>query len=354
MKTRLTISFIFLAAILFTAYTIRQKKEDPPKNESSQNSNVQAPVSLTKHHFSEPHMGTVVRIVFYSELDKTQAEKLAKRCFDRIRELNAMLSDYLPDSEVSKLSQLPIGQPHKVSEELFTIVSFAQTISEKTDGAFDITFGKHTQRWRQKAKNQPAEVDEQNQKVEPTDYRDLVLDSHEKTITLKKELKIDLGAIGKGYIADQMMKIIKAKGITKAAVIIGGETVLADAPPNKKGWHIGIENPEHKIIGKLVLSNTAVSTSGDSYQFFEVDGKREAHLIDPKTKQGKTNRLNVTTIAPTAMEADAWATALRILPTPRALEISHKLPKLEALFIPHQKELLKTDNFPEIKPLQKK
>ena len=345
MKARLSVSIIFVIAILSTALYIREKKKTHSNPDIPVNSNTA--IELYKHQFAEQHLGTLVQIVFYSEQNEAEAEQLSKRCFQRIHELNAMLSDYLPDSEVSKLSQRPLGEPHKVSDELFTIIAFAQTISEQTDGAFDITFGKHTQRWR---KQETA-----NDKVlELTDYRDLILDHNKQTITLNKPLKIDLGAIGKGYIADQLMQIIKKDGITKAAVIIGGETVLADAPPNKDGWHIGIENPEHQIIGKLVLSNTAISTSGDSYQFFELDGKRQAHLIDPKTKQGKTNRLNVTTIAPTSMEADTWATALRILPTARALEIAHNVPKLEALFIPHLESSQQTDNFPKIRPLEKK
>jgi len=302
---------------------------------------------LTKHHFAEPHLGTVVRIVFYSD-DQEQAAELARQCFGRVKELNAMLSDYLPDSEVSQLSKLPIGKPHKVSDELFTIVAYAQAISEKTEGAFDITIGRHSKRWRNKAQKQP-ETDEPN-----ADYRDLILDHQNKTITLKTPLMIDLGAIGKGFIADELMLILKKEEIKIAAVIIGGETVLADAPPEKEGWHIGIEDPGHKVIGKLVLSNTCVSTSGDSYQFFEVDGKRQAHVIDPKTKQGKTNRLNVTTIAASSMQADAWATALRVLPMDKAVVIANKQPDLEALFIPFEQKILPSKKFPPLENLSKR
>ncbi len=310
---------------------------------------------LIKHHYAEPHMGTIVRIVFYSS-DKKQADQLARQCFNRVKELNAKLSDYLPDSEVSQLSEKPIGQPHGVSDELLDIMIFGQNVSEKTNGAFDITFGKHSQRWRQKSnKTQTQTVNPEIEKSALTSYKDLIIDRKNKWVTLKKPLKIDLGAIGKGYIADEVMKLIQDSNITRAAVIIGGETVLADPPPEKKGWSIGIENPEKKIFGKLILRNTALSTSGDSYQFFENDGdptKREAHLIDPKTRKGKSNRLNVTTIAPTAMQADAWATALRILPTKKALDLANQQPNLEALFIPIQGTITKTENFPTISEIK--
>jgi thiamine biosynthesis lipoprotein len=303
---------------------------------------------LTKHSFSAPHMGTVVRLVFYTE-QKSRAIKLARDCFQRVKKLDAVFSDYRPDSEVTQLCQKPVGVAHRVSSDLFTVISHAQLISTKSEGAFDITLGKQTQEWRkdsQKGAITPNKRSPQN--VQSTGYLDLAINDDQRTITLRKPLKIDLGGIAKGYIADQLMLILKKAGINHAAVVIGGETVLADAPPGKKGWRIGIENSKHQVLGTLVLTNTALSTSGDSYQFFEVEGQRHSHLIDPATKKSKLNRLNVTTIAKTAMQADAWATALRILSTDNALKLANNEPNLEALFAPHEKNRLKTINFPKM------
>lgn len=293
---------------------------------------------LTKHHFSEPHLGTVVHLVFYSK-SKESAAELAKQCFQRVVELDAVLSDYQSNSELSKLCKKQIGEPHQVSDDLFTVLEQAQKISSLTDGAFDITIGNHSKRWRERKPG--AQSDDSN-------FRSLVLVHQKKTVTLLKPLTIDLGGIGKGYIADQLMLLLNKAGVKHAAVNIGGETVLADAPPGKQGWKIGIENPEHEIIGTLELSNTAISTSGDSFQFFENDGKRQSHLIDPATKKSKANRLNVTTIAPTSMQADAWATALRILPTEKALSIANQQKPLEALFIPYRQARVHSKNFPNI------
>jgi len=295
---------------------------------------------LTRYSYSAPHLGSMVRLVFYSE-DKEHADQLAESCFQRIKDLDAVLSDYRSDSEVSELCAKPIGKAHKVSDTLFSVIAQAQSISAKSDGAFDVTLGEHTQAWRDRAMLE-------NTSVGVTSYRDLLLDHDKKTITLQKPLKIDLGGIGKGYIADQLMLIVKRAKISHAAVIVGGETVLGAAPPEKKGWHIGIEDSEHKVIGKIVLANTALSTSGDSYQFFEAGGERQSHLIDPTTKQSKVNRLNVTTIAPSATESDAWATALRILPTEEAIKLANKEPQLEALFIPYKQNTSRTQNFPTL------
>ncbi|MFT5906473.1 MAG: thiamine biosynthesis lipoprotein [Cryomorphaceae bacterium] len=327
-----------LIILSFSALSHCNSKQSEETRENKVESSAAA--ELKKYSFSQPHLGTTVHIVFYST-DEKQAIQLSQNCFQRVRDLNDVFSDYSDDSELSKLCQKPTSHPYKVSEELFTVIAQAQSISAKTIGAFDITLGKHTKRWRDREAQQLEPQDEVN-------YQHLKLDPKEKTITLLKPLEIDLGGIAKGYIADQLMHILKESSITQAGVIIGGETVLADAPPGKDGWKIGIESPERKIIGTLTLTNTALSTSGDSYQFFEQDGERKSHLINPTTKKSKINRLNVTTIAPTAMQADAWATALRILPKEKSITLANQQPKLQALFIPYQQETIKTKGFPVI------
>ena len=331
---------LLLSLVIFCQ--CKNESQAPP---ASTHTHTPTEKELKKYSFSQPHLGTTVLIVFYAEQDQPATE-FSQKCFQRVRDLNAIFSDYQDDSELSKLSQKPINQAHKVSEPLFTVIAQAQEISAKTNGAFDITLGRLTQRWRDHSTQNLA----QPKLADQASYQDLKLDPEQQTITLLKPLKLDLGGIAKGYIADQLMLILKDAGITQAAVVIGGETVLAAAPPGKDGWRIGIENTEHKIIGTLTLEHTCLSTSGDSYQFFEreSDGERQSHLIDPATKKSKTNRLNVTTIAPTAMQADAWATALRILPTEKSIPLANQQPHLQALFLPHQEEPSKTDGFPAI------
>ncbi len=311
-------------------------------------------LELQKHSYSEGHLGTSVHLVFYAT-NEANALQLSQRCFIRVRELDEVFSDYRSDSEVSELCSKPIGIAYKVSDELFTVIDYAQSVSKKSGGAFDITLGKHTKRWRQKSQysEHGDETSTAKEKELPVSYEDIILDPIQKSILLKKPLSIDLGGIAKGYIADQLMLILRRAGMNHAAVIIGGETVLAAAPPGKKGWSMGVENPECEIIGKLTLVHTALSTSGDSYQFFEENGKRKSHLIDPKNKQSKVNRLNVLTIARSAMEADCWATALRVSASDEAFQLASKEPKLEALFIPHLKGVLSTAKFPQWEKFQK-
>lgn len=308
---------------------------------------VEKPAEPKRHTFASPHLGTVVRVIFYSIADERSAKKKADGCFELVRKLDAVFSDYREDSELNVLCRNPIKEPHRVSKELFEVIAYAQKVSEQSNGAFDITLGKDTKRWR--AKRDGATEGEPSKKpATTTSYRDLVLDPEKQTITLLKPLQLDLGGIAKGYIADRLMAKLKEEGITRAAVTVGGEIVLSEAPIGKKGWRIGLSDPNKKITGTLVLTHTALSTSGDSYQFFENDGERQAHLIDPKSRKGKGNRLNVTVIAKTAMAADAWATAFRILPTDQALPLAVKQRDVEAFFNPLEGDPQKTKGFPAL------
>ena len=304
----------------------------------------EAALQLERHYFSQPQLGTLVQIAFYSD-DKETAQKLAIDCFDKIEKLDKAFSDYRPDSEVSQLCSKPVNIAYKISDDLFVVIAQAQEISTATNGAFDITLGHATQKWRESAQKEKLLPNNDNQ----ASFKDLILDPKSKTILLRKPLKIDLGGIAKGYIADQLMAILKKAGITQAAVIIGGEMVFTEAPPEKAGWTVGIERPSHQILGGLTISNTALSTSGDSYQFFEQDNVRYAHLIDPSSGKPKTNRLNVTTLARSGMVADAWATALRVSGQEDALKLAKQTKEIEALFIPFGKPAKFTPGFPKLK-----
>lgn len=339
-----------LTALLTALTTALTQCKSEPKNEPTETPKNLPPATtnseLKKHTYSQPHLGTTVQLVFFTNKEADDlAENLSQFCFQRISYFNAIFSDYLPDSELNQLCKKPINTPHKVSPHLFNVIAHAQTIAVKSNGAFDITLGKQTQNWRNKKTTSTPQ--------DQTSYQDLKLNPEKQTITLLKTLQLDLGGIAKGYIADQLTLTFKDAGITRYAIIIGGEALLADPPPSKKGWRIAIQNPEQQIIRTITLSHTALSTSGDSYQFFEHNGTRQSHLIDPTTKTSKTNRLNVITIAPTAMEADAWATALRILPIEKSLPLANQQPHLQALFIPHQQETSQTSEFPTITPTSK-
>lgn len=297
-----------------------------------------------RYAFTQAHLGTVVRLVFYSA-DRSEAKRLAEGCFERVVELDGVFSDYRDDSELMELCRVADKRATSVSDEMFTVLAYAQKISKQSGGAFDITLGASSKAWRMKrAAKEAGPLPVRG----AGDYRDLILDGAGKTVRFYKPLQLDLGGIAKGYIADELARILKEGGITRLAVSVGGEIVLAEPPPGRKGWSVDLEDTDQKVLGSMELSHAALSTSGDSYQYTKIEGKRSAHVLDPSDGRGKNDQLNITVIAPTAMQADAWATALRVLGIDKGFALAAKTDLIEAFFAPAGSASLKTKGFPAL------
>ncbi len=299
--------------------------------------------ALERYQFSEAHLGTVVSLVFYAD-NRAEAKALGKRCFQKVVHLDGVFSDYRDDSELMRLCDRAQKESVPVSDELFAVLSCGLKISAQSSGAFDMTVGASSKAWRQHRQGKQAGPVPTSRDA---DYRDVILDQSKRTVRFNKPLQLDLGGIAKGYIADELARILKHGGIGHFAVSVGGEIVLGAAPPGRKGWKVRLEDAQQQVIGTVELSHTAVSTSGDSYQFAEIEGKRSAHVLDPKTGKGKEDQCNVTVIAPSAMLADGWATALRVAGVKKGSELAGKTPAVEALFSPSDAPLIKTTAFPD-------
>lgn len=235
-------------------------------------------------------MGTLVGVTLYAR-SAGEAKAAFARAFARIARIDSLLSDYRADSEVSRLSTTPMP----ISRELDTLLRFARHVSEASQGAFDVTIGPLTRLWRER-----REFTEEARAL--VNWRDLHV-SHGKAWLAKPGMRVDLGAIGKGFAADEAAR---AAGVASVLVAASGDIVCREAPPGEKGWRV-------EAAGKvLTLRHAAVSTSGDSRQFFERDGKRYSHIIDPRKGAALTEQLEVSVVARNGMTADALATALRV------------------------------------------
>ena len=260
-------------------------------------------------------MGTTFRIVLYTE-NRNTAQKVFRDAFKRVDTLNQTLSDYLPESELSRLSQTAgTGRKIRVSDELFTVLQTANTISEATDGAFDVTVGPYARLWKiARAKRElppPARIRRFRNAV---GYLHIEIDPKDHAIHLiRPDMFLDLGGIAKGYAADQVLQTLAGHGIRSALVDAGGDIVLGNAPPGKEGWSIAIGGRKHPDLPILLLKNCAIATSGDIEQSIEIEGTRYSHIVDPRTGTGLTNQTQATLIAPTGIEADALASAACIL-----------------------------------------
>src|SRR5258708_7675082 len=185
-------------------------------------------------------MGTLFRIKLYAA-DEQRAAAAFRAAFERVRELDEILSDYKPDSE---LNQISVGHPAKVSEDLFHVLAASQQLAEETGGAFDVTLGPVIRLWREARKNNrlpdAAALREAGNRC---GFRKLHLDEVNRTVTLDRPgVQLDVGGIAKGYAADEALAALNRLGISAALVAASGDLAFGDPPPGQRGWQIGVDS----------------------------------------------------------------------------------------------------------------
>ncbi|HEX3147875.1 MAG TPA: FAD:protein FMN transferase [Gemmataceae bacterium] len=278
-----------------------------------------------RFEYEEPHMGTKFRVVLYAA-DKETGDKAAKAVFARVEELNRIMSDYIPESELMQLckkSATKPGGPVKVSDDLFFVLEKGQEVAALSDGAFDMTVGPIVRLWRQARKDRVLPDKEVlAEALQRVGYKHMELDAKARTVNLKVAgMQLDLGGIAKGFAADEGIKVLEKRGITSALVAASGDIAVSAPPPGKPGWRIDIDPlPGAKEKRQLILRDAAVSTSGDSEQFVEIAGVRYSHVVDPKTGLGLTGRRSVTVVARRGIQADSLTKVASIMPPDKAIE----------------------------------
>jgi thiamine biosynthesis lipoprotein len=278
---------------------------------------------LRRFRFAEPHMGTRFEIVCYAR-DEITSREAARAGFARVAELNAIMSDYQPTSELMRLCAKAGGPPVKVSEDLFTVLLRAQEVSRRSDGAFDVTVGPIVRLWRQARRTQrlpdAARLAAARALV---GYRNVELSEKERTVRLLKPgIQLDLGGIAKGYAADCVLEVLRKHGIERALVAAGGDLAMSGPPPGQKGWAVAIAPLEGKDDGRrLILAHAAVSTSGDAEQYVEIDGVRYSHIVDPRTGLGLVGRMSATVVAPSGIQSDSLTKVVAVLGAERGFKI---------------------------------
>ena len=318
----------------------------------------------SRFEYEEPHMGTKFRIVLYAP-DKAVADKAAKASFARVAELNAIMSDYLATSELMQLCKKfeeKVGEPVKVSKDLFFVLERALEVSKLSDGAFDVTVRPLVVLWREARRTQKLpDAKELAAAKALVGYQNIELNPKEQTVKLKVSgMQLDLGGIAKGYAADEVLKVLAKFEITIALVAAGGDIAVNGAPPGTEGWKIDIAPlPGSKEKRILHLKDAAVSTSGDAEQFVVIDGVRYSHIVDPKTGLGLTGRRSVTVIARRGISADSMTKMASIFPPEKAIEVIDKMDGVATLIVRKTEkgeEVFASKRFKDylITPLEKK
>jgi thiamine biosynthesis lipoprotein len=282
-------------------------------------------------------MGTLVRITLYAPGEQ-MARAAFRAAFDRILELDGILSDYRPGSELNQVTKTAVGRAVAVSGDLFTVLAASQDLAEVTGGAFDITQGPVIRLWREARRTgRMPDRDALREAASRGGFRKLHLDAEHRTVAFDiAGMALDVGGIGKGYAAGEALEVLGRLGVRSALVAVSGDLAFSEAPPGQRGWRIGVHSADPSIVSVpavLELTNAAVSTAGSTEQHVDIDGRRYSHIIDPSSGIGLVDDITVTVVARRGLDADGLDTAVSVLGANRGLTLIESRPDAAALII---------------------
>lgn len=292
-------------------------------------------------------MGTIMTISVYGN-DDERINHAVQLAFDEAKRLETLMSNYSNDSELSRINRLAINKPIKCDSELLHIIEDSIHYYNITNGAFDITISPLINLWGLFANNNgdivgniPNEKELDN--IMPAiSCKNIVISEANitsgsgRTIFFKNPLtQIDLGAIGKGYAVDKVVKILQKEGLDSALVNFAGNIFAYGSPDKRHKWTIGLRDPKDtsNILGAFKIKDRAVSTSGNYERFFVKDGKQYTHIIDPRTGKPVSEILSVTILAETATKADALSTGIFVLGSKKGFELIEQLENVEGVIM---------------------
>ena len=276
------------------------------------------PKPLLLFHGVHPAMGSEFTIDLYAP-DQETAQQWMQISFDEIDRIEALLSNYRPTSELSRISREAGNHPVTTDPETFAFVRTSIDWSRRSNGAFDITVGPLMRAWgfffnHGRIPSQ-AELDALRKQI---GWQNVKLDPATRTVSFTNHanMELDPGGIGKGYAVDRIVALLRQQRVTAALISAGTSTIYAiGKPPGTPGWLIHIPDPAHdgKILTTVALADTSLSTSGCTEKFFIKNGHRYCHILDPTAMSPVENMLQTTIIAPSATDSDALSTATFVM-----------------------------------------
>lgn len=266
-----------------------------------------------------------------------EAGDAMQAALEAMADIEDVMSEWRPHSELSRLSDAAGGEPMKVSAGLLEILARSRAIAEATGGAFDPTFHGVGQLWSFRPGAEPPTREAVAEKLPLVGWDRIELDQEKGTVRLRDAgMRLGLGAIAKGYAVDVASALLAERGFANHVVEAGGDTYARGAKAGKP-WAVGIQSPGRPgVVGVLPMRDRAVVTSGDYQRFLEHDGKRYAHILDPRTGwpvEADISAQSVTLVADNATDADAYATAVAVMGPKRGMAFVEGREDLEAVIL---------------------
>ena len=261
--------------------------------------------------------------------DSIQGNHFIDLAIAEVKRIENLISDWIPTTQISRVNQNAGIEPIKVNQEVYDLVERATKISKLTSGAFDISYASMDKIWKFDGSMKEMPSSEAIKKsVERVGYQNIILNPKDTTIFLKnKGMKLGLGGIGQGYIADKIKALLQEKGCKSGLVNVSGDINTWGKQPNGQNWTVGIVNPmnKNKIFATFPLDDSAVGTSGSYGKYVTFNGKRYSHIIDPRTGYPASGIISVSVFSKQTELADALATGIFVLGIEVGLELVNQL-----------------------------
>ena len=294
---------------------------------------VSTPVRADWMQRTEAIMGTRCYVELWAD-DPDKGNASIDAVMAELRRIDNLMSHYKPESQLSQINQFGNERPVQVDKELFDLIKLSTHYSQITEGAFDITYASVGYLYDYPRHIHPTE-EQIRARLPAVNWRNMLLDEEHHTVRFEHPgMRIDLGGIGKGYAVDRGIEVLKARGITRALVTAGGDSrIIGDRMG--RPWLVAIRHPDNpnKVVTRIPLADSAVSTSGDYERYFDEDGVRYHHIIDPRTGHSASKVRSATVLAPTATQTDGMSKTAFVLGAEKALEIINRMPEYDAVFV---------------------
>jgi len=280
-------------------------------------------------------LGTVITVALYDN----GSEELLDRIFDRLLEIENLMSANLDASEIGQINLLSGQEEVVVSDETLEVIEKGLYYGQLSKGAFDITMEPIVKLWN--IGTEEASVPNEDVlkfKLSKVGYQKVVVDTSRRSVFLPEEgMGLDLGGIAKGYAADEIVKLLEVEGVSKAMLNLGGNVYAMGKKSVDQKWKIGIQNPfdeRNEYFGVVAISDHSVVTSGPYERYFEEDGKRYHHIFDTTTGWPIENEIaSVSVVAKSSVDGDALSTTFFALGVEEGLLLAESLEGVECIFV---------------------
>ena len=280
--------------------------------------------------------------------DIPEADAYIDMAVAEVSRIENLISDWIPTTPISEVNRNAGIKPVKVPQEVFDLVQRSIKISELTSGAFDISYASMDKIWKFDGSMTTMPTPEEIKKsVEKVGYKNIILEAENNTIFLKKEgMKLGLGGIGQGFIADKIKALLISKGVIAGIVNISGDINTWGKQLNGEKWKVGIKNPlnKDKIFATFPLEDNAVETSGSYEKYVTFNGIRYSHIIDTRTGYPASGVISVSVFAKSTEFADALATGVFVMGVDVGLDLVNQLPGVGCIYVDDKGKIFASKN----------